>query len=48
MSIDEKKQERFEQVVNECNDFVDRFPDSKLKKEAEHYLNLSQNNLKKT
>ena len=48
LSVEEKKQERFEQVIAECNDFADRFPDSKLKKEAEHYLNLSQINLKKT
>ena len=48
LSVEEKKQERFEQVINECNDFADRFPDSKLKKEADHYLNLSQNNLKKS
>ena len=46
MSIDEKKKERFEKVIDECNDFTDRFPDSKLKKEAEHYLNLSQTNIK--
>ena len=44
LSVEEKKQERFEQVINECNDFADRFPDSKFKKEADHYLNLSQNN----
>ena len=48
LSVEEKKQERFEQVINECNDFADRFPDSKFKKEADHYLNLSQNNLKKS
>ena len=46
MSIEEKKNERFEQVVTECNDFIDRFPDSKLKNEAEKYLTQSQNNLK--
>lgn len=46
MSIDEKKPERFEQVVTECNDFMDRFPESKLKSEAEKYLTQSQNNLK--
>lgn len=45
-SIDEKKLARFEQVVNECNDFTDRFPDSKLIKEVERYLNQSQNNIK--
>lgn len=47
LSVEEKKQERFEQVIAECNDFADRFPESKLKKEADHYLNLSQINLKK-
>ena len=30
LSIEEKKAERFEKVINECNDFVDRFPESKL------------------
>ncbi|MGB8191644.1 MAG: outer membrane protein assembly factor BamD [Chitinophagaceae bacterium] len=46
MSIDEKKNERFEQVITECNDFIDRFPESKLVKETERYLSLSQNNIK--
>ena len=46
MSVEGKKPERFEQVITEVNDFVDRFPESKLRKEAESYLNLSQNNIK--
>ncbi len=46
LSILEKQHERFEQVVNEVHDFQDRYPESKLLKEAEHYLTLSQNNLK--
>ena len=46
LSIEEKKVERFEQVISECNEFVNRFPDSKLKKEAEDFLNLSQTNIK--
>ena len=46
MSIEEKKPERFEKVINEVEDFVDRFPESKLRKEAEDYLNLSQTNIK--
>jgi outer membrane protein assembly factor BamD len=46
LSIEEKKTERFEKVINECEDFVDRFPESKLRKEAEDYLNLSQTNIK--
>ena len=46
LSVEEKKPERFEQVINECNEFVDRFPESKLRKEAEQFLNLSQTNIK--
>ncbi len=46
MSVEEKKVERFEQVINECYEFTDRFPDSKLKKEAESFLNLSQSTIK--
>jgi len=46
LSVDEKKAERFEQVITECNDFLDRFPESKLLKEAEGYIKLSQNNIK--
>jgi len=46
MSVEDKKTERFEQVVNECHEFTDRFPDSKLKKEADQYLKLSQSNIK--
>jgi outer membrane protein assembly factor BamD len=47
LSIEEKQAERYEQVITECNEFADRFPDSKLKKEAETFLNLSQTNIKK-
>jgi outer membrane protein assembly factor BamD len=47
LSIEEKKVERYEFVINECNEFADRFPDSKLKKAAEEFLNLSQTNIKK-
>jgi len=47
LSVEEKKIERYEQVINECNEFTDRFPDSKLKKEADDFLNLSQTNIKK-
>jgi outer membrane protein assembly factor BamD len=46
MSIEEKKPERFERVVSEYEDFVDRFPESKLRKEAEGYMNSSQTNIK--
>lgn len=46
LSVEEKKIERFEQVITECNEFADRYPDSKLKKEAEDFLNLSHTNIK--
>ena len=46
MSVEGKKTERFEQVISQCQEFVDRFPESKLRKDAEQYLNLSQTNIK--
>lgn len=46
MSIQEKQIERYEKVITEYEDFVDRFPDSKLLKEAENYSNLSHNHIK--
>jgi len=46
LSIEEKKAERFEKVIEECNDFADRFPESKFSKDVEHYLNLSTANIK--
>ncbi len=47
LSIEDKKSERFEHVIDECQDFVDRFPESKLRKDAEDFLNLSQSQIKK-
>lgn len=46
LSVEERKAERFEQVITECNDFIDRFPESALIKEAEQYIIQSQNNIK--
>ena len=46
LSVEERKPERFEQVIDECHDFVDRFPESKLRKDAENFLNLSQTQIK--
>ena len=46
LSIPEKQIERYEKVVTEYEDFVDRYPESKLLKEAESFRNLSQNNIK--
>jgi outer membrane protein assembly factor BamD len=45
-SIVQKKEDRFQQVITDCNDFIDRFPDSKLTKEVQAYLNSSQNTIK--
>lgn len=46
LSIDSKQAERFEKVTAAYLDFADRFPDSKLLKEAEEYSNLSKNFIK--
>lgn len=46
LSIYEKQEERFDNVVTQCNEFMDRFPDSRLKTEVQDYLTSAQNNLK--
>jgi outer membrane protein assembly factor BamD len=46
MSVETKQKERYEKVLEEYYDFVDRFPESKLLKDAEKYFNLSKNSLK--
>jgi outer membrane protein assembly factor BamD len=46
MSFEDKQIERFEKVISEYQDFADRYPESKLLKEAESYSNLSQNHIK--
>jgi outer membrane protein assembly factor BamD len=46
LSVIEKQEERYDKVVSEYQDFVDRFPDSKLLKDAEQYSILSKNNIK--
>lgn len=46
LSILDKQIERYEKVVSEFDDFSDRFPESKLAKEAEEFKNLSLNNIK--
>jgi outer membrane protein assembly factor BamD len=46
LSIIDRQIERYEKVVTEYQDFVDRFPESTLLKEAEEYSNLSKNNIK--
>ncbi len=46
MSVEERKVERYEQVIAECNEFEDRFPESELKKQAEDLLNSAKNKIK--
>ena len=46
LSIAEKQVERFEKVTTAYLDFADRFPDSKLLKQAEDYSILSKKNIK--
>lgn len=46
LSIAEKQVERYEKVVAEFNDFSDRYPESKLLKDAQEYNNLSLNQIK--
>jgi outer membrane protein assembly factor BamD len=46
MSVEQKQEERFGKVVEEYYDFADRFPESKLLKEAERYFQYSQKFLK--
>jgi outer membrane protein assembly factor BamD len=47
LSVEEKKVERYGKVIEECNDFADRFPESGFNKEVEQYSTQSQNNLKR-
>jgi len=46
MSYEDKQIERYEKVITEYQDFIDRYPESKLLKEAESFSNQSKNNIK--
>ncbi len=46
LSVADKQVERYGKVIDEYEDFADRFPDSKLLNEAEEYKNLSTHNIK--
>jgi outer membrane protein assembly factor BamD len=46
LSVYDKQEERYQKVTTEYFDFADRYPESKLLKEAEDYKNLSLNNIK--
>jgi hypothetical protein len=45
-SLEEKKKARLDQVLLDINDFNDRFPDSKLKKQVQEYQELANNSIK--
>jgi outer membrane protein assembly factor BamD len=45
-SIPAKRLERYEQVLDECADFTDRFPDSKLLSDVKKFKNQTENQLK--
>ena len=45
-SLEGRKKTRFQQVLTDINDFHDRFPDSKLKKEVQGYQDLTNNSIK--
>jgi len=44
-SIEEKQVERYDKVVTECTEFIDRFPESKLITTVESYKTQSLNNI---
>ncbi|HMR93423.1 MAG TPA: outer membrane protein assembly factor BamD [Chitinophagaceae bacterium] len=46
LSVEDKKAERFERVIQEGRQFAERFPESKFRKEVDDLMNLSQNNIK--
>jgi outer membrane protein assembly factor BamD len=45
LSIPDKQEERYQKVLVEFRDFADRYPDSKLLKEAQKYNDLSQTSI---
>lgn len=46
MSVITRQEERFEKVINEYEDFADRYPESKYLKEAAEFNELSKNQIK--
>ena len=46
LSVSDKQEERYQKVSAGYFDFADRYPESKMLKEAENYKNLSLNNIK--
>jgi outer membrane protein assembly factor BamD len=46
MSITEKQEDRYDLTVTQCNEFMDRFPDSKLKPQVQEYVTATENQIK--
>ncbi len=46
MSIPAKQEERYQKVISEYFEFADRYPESKLLKDAQGFKTLSENNIK--
>jgi outer membrane protein assembly factor BamD len=46
LSVEEKKSERFEKVIDECREFLERFPQSTLATQVQQFITDSENNLK--
>ncbi|MCD2423495.1 outer membrane protein assembly factor BamD [Niabella pedocola] len=46
-SVIDKKTERFREVMDECKEFIDRFPESKYKADIEKYMAMSQSQIQK-
>lgn len=46
MSVLDKQLERYEKVITEYQDFADRYPESPKLKEAQEFVNLSNNHIK--
>lgn len=46
LSVEDKKAERFQKVIDECNEFIDRFPQSPFAHDVEQFLAQSQKQFK--
>jgi outer membrane protein assembly factor BamD len=46
LSVEEKKIERYRTAIDEYYNFINEFPDGKLKKKAEKIFNVSKNQIK--
>ncbi len=46
LSYADKQEMRYNKVIQEFDDFADKYPESKMLKEAENYSNLSKNHIK--